>query len=79
MASGSKPTLSWSTNFSKMWCVCVCVCIAKLIMEISWQLVIKIKMKRIVYSSTLAEHSIALDSLGLLNQQGEESMADRCV
>lgn len=38
-------------------------------------------MRRILYSSTLAEHSVGLDALGFINERGEEALGERymCV
>ena len=36
---------------------------------------VKVKLRRMVYSSTLAEHSVALDSF--INDRGEEALEER--
>ena len=40
---------------------------------------LKLKVRGVVQSSTLAVHSIGLQSLGLVSETGEESAGDRSV
>lgn len=40
-------------------------------------MVLKIKLKRVLYSNTLAVHSVSLDSLGFITPQGEEVETQR--
>lgn len=40
---------------------------------------LKVKIRRVVYNKTLALHSVSLNSLGLVNDRGEETCGERWV
>lgn len=48
--------------------LCVCVCV---------QMILKIKLHRVIGSNTLAAHSVGLGSLGFVNDKGEEGSGER--